>query len=33
MTTSLTLSDPQQQGGGLDRRKILTGAAALAASA
>ncbi|XSC47932.1 hypothetical protein ACF1BQ_022990 [Bradyrhizobium sp. RDT10] len=33
MTTSLTLSDSQQQGGGFDRRKILTGAAALAASA
>ncbi|KRQ96987.1 gluconolactonase [Bradyrhizobium jicamae] len=33
MTTSLTFSDPHQQGGGLDRRKILTGAAALAASA
>src|SRR5919197_4965286 len=33
MTTSLTFSDSQQQGGGLDRRKILTGAAALAASA
>ena len=33
MTTSLTLSDPQQQSGGFDRRKILTGAAAFAASA
>src|SRR4026209_1244803 len=33
MTTSLTLSDPHQQRGGFDRRKILTGAAALAASA
>ena len=33
MTTSLTFPDPQQQGGGFDRRKILTGAAALAASA
>ncbi len=33
MTTSLTFPDSQQQGGGFDRRKILTGAAALAASA
>src|SRR6188474_3151460 len=33
MTSSLTFSDSQQQRGGLDRRKILTGAAALAASA
>jgi gluconolactonase len=33
MTTSLTFSDPQNLGGSLDRRKILTGAAALAASA
>ena len=33
MTTSLTFPDPQQQRGGFDRRKILTGAAALAASA
>jgi gluconolactonase len=33
MTTSLTFSDPQQKGGGFDRRKMLTGAAALAASA
>ena len=27
MTTSLTFSDPQRQGGGFNRRKILTGAA------
>jgi gluconolactonase len=34
MTTSLTFPDPQHnKGGGFDRRKILTGAAALAASA
>jgi len=33
MTTSLPLSDSQHQGGGFDRRKILTGAAALAATA
>ena len=33
MTSSLTFPDSQQQGGGFDRRKILTGAAALAASA
>ena len=33
MTTSLTFPDPKHQGGGFDRRKILTGAAALAASA
>ena len=33
MTSSLTFPDPQHQGGGFDRRKILTGAAALAASA
>ena len=29
MTSSLTFPDPQHQGGGFDRRKILTGAAAL----
>src|SRR4051794_14890768 len=34
MTTSLTFPDPQRpKGGGFDRRKMLTGAAALAASA
>src|SRR5437763_8264747 len=33
MTTSLTFRDPQHKGGGFDRRKMLTGAAALAASA
>ena len=33
MTTSLTFPDPRHQGGGFDRRKLLTGAAALAASA
>ena len=33
MTSSLTFPDSQQPGGGFDRRKILTGAAALAASA
>jgi gluconolactonase len=33
MTTSLTFPDPQHRGGGFDRRKMLTGAAALAASA
>ena len=33
MTSSLTFPDPKYQGGGFDRRKILTGAAALAASA
>ena len=33
MTSSLTFPDSKQQGGGFDRRKILTGAAALAASA
>jgi gluconolactonase len=33
MTTSLTFPDSQHQGGGFDRRKILTGAAALAATA
>ena len=33
MTTPLTFPDPQQRGGGFDRRKMLTGAAALAASA
>jgi gluconolactonase len=32
MTTSLTFPDPQQQRSGFDRRKILTGAAALATS-
>jgi gluconolactonase len=33
MTTPLTFPKPEGKGGGLDRRKILTGAAALAASA
>jgi len=33
MTISLTFPDSQHQGGGFNRRKILTGAAALAASA
>jgi gluconolactonase len=33
MTTSLTFPDPEHKGGGFDRRKMLTGAAALAASA
>src|SRR5438045_9702539 len=33
MTTSLTLPDPQHRSGGFNRRKMLTGAAALAASA
>jgi len=33
MTTSLTFPNPQHQGGGFNRRKMLTGAAALAASA
>ena len=33
MTTPLTFPKPEAKGGGLDRRKILTGAAALAASA
>ena len=33
MTSSLTFPDSQHQGGGFDRRKILTGAAALAATA
>jgi gluconolactonase len=32
MTTSLPLSDSRHQGGGFDRRKILTGAAAFAAT-
>ena len=31
MTTPLTFPDPQQAGGGFDRRKMLKGAAALAA--
>ena len=33
MTTSLTFPDPEHKRGGFDRRKMLTGAAALAASA
>jgi gluconolactonase len=33
MTTSLTFPDPRYKGGSFDRRKMLTGAAALAASA
>src|SRR5882757_8255957 len=33
MTTSLTFPDPQQQRGGFDRRKLLRGATALAATA
>ena len=33
MTTPLTFPDPEQKSGGFDRRKMLTGAAALAASA
>src|SRR5829696_2966825 len=33
MTTPLTFSDPEKKGSGLDRRRMLTGAAALAASA
>ena len=33
MTSPLTFPDPQRKGGGFDRRKVLTGAAALAASA
>src|SRR6266536_771265 len=33
MTTSLTFPNPEHKGGGFDRRKMLTGAAALAASA
>ena len=33
MTSSLTFPDSEPQRGGFDRRKILTGAAALAASA
>ncbi len=33
MTTPLTFPKPEGKGGGLDRRKVLTGAAALAASA
>jgi gluconolactonase len=32
MTSPLTFPDPQRKGGGFDRRKVLTGAAALAAS-
>src|ERR1700730_7849124 len=32
MTTPLTFPEPQGKGGGLDRRKMLTGAAALAAA-
>ena len=32
MTTSLTFTDPHRKSGGFDRRKMLTGAAALAAS-
>ena len=33
MTTSLTNPEPQKSRGGIDRRKILAGTAALAASA
>ena len=33
MTSPLTFPDPENKGGGLDRRRMLTGAAALAASA